>query len=333
VALWLDELNSRTILLYVHFLACFLGLAYLPFSKMFHIFATPISQMANAVMVRGKSDPASYAVKQIMELDGCMHCGACTLRCSVAVAFQQIPNVNILPSEKIASIKRLASGKKLSSEQLATIQQGMYLCTNCHRCTDVCPAGINLQELWTSVRDALTRKSLPEPLLLSPLSLNRALKAHSREPGDEGKPEEWAKEAIEATCDMEKVRDRSSPLKAGNDKLPRVIHGALAPHGFSNCFRCVTCSNVCPVVRNYRKPMEVVGLMPHQIMHAVGLQQWDLVFSARMLWDCLGCYQCQENCPMNVHVADILYELKHIAIKRTLAGIEKEPVLPRGGTS
>jgi heterodisulfide reductase subunit C len=246
--------------------------------------------------------------------------------------------VNILPSEKISSIKSLASGRELSAQQLATIQQGMFLCTNCHRCTDVCPAGINLQELWGSVRAALTRKSLPEPLLLSPLSLHRVLAPHTLEPGVEGKPEEWAKEAVDSTCDMEKVRDRNTPLEAEDRRMPGEIHAALAPHGFSNCFRCMTCSNVCPVVRNYRKPMEVVGLMPHQIMHGVGLQQWDLVFSARMLWDCVGCYQCQENCPMSVKVADILFKLKNIAIKRALAEIDSKsvsskPVLPRGGTS
>ena len=48
---------------------------------------------------------------QLMELDACTHCGTCSLRCSVAIAFEEIPNINILPSEKIASIKALASGK------------------------------------------------------------------------------------------------------------------------------------------------------------------------------------------------------------------------------
>jgi len=56
--------------------------------------------------------------------------------------------------------------------------------------------------------------------------------------------------------------------------------------------------------------------LPHELMHAVGLRCWDLVFSSRMLWDCLGCYQCQENCPQCVSVTDILYELKNRAISR-----------------
>jgi len=70
------------------------------------------------------------------------------------------------------------------------------------------------------------------------------------------------------------------------------------------------------VVRNYSHPTEALGLLPHQLMHAAGMGLWDLVFSSRMLWDCLGCYQCQEHCPQGVCVADIIYEFKNIAITR-----------------
>ncbi len=37
----LDRGGASNILWYIHFLACFIGLAYLPFSKMFHIISTP----------------------------------------------------------------------------------------------------------------------------------------------------------------------------------------------------------------------------------------------------------------------------------------------------
>ncbi|GAG84156.1 unnamed protein product, partial [marine sediment metagenome] len=42
IALGLDRANMPTLLWYLHFLACFVGMAYLPFSKMFHIFASPV---------------------------------------------------------------------------------------------------------------------------------------------------------------------------------------------------------------------------------------------------------------------------------------------------
>ncbi|MCK4729590.1 MAG: 4Fe-4S dicluster domain-containing protein, partial [Desulfobacterales bacterium] len=70
---------------------------------------------------------------------------------------------------------------------------------------------------------------------------------------------------------------------------------------------------VCPVVGNYENPQEVLGLVPHQIMHALALGRRDLTFGSRMLWDCVTCYICQEYCPQGVSVTDVLYELKNLS--------------------
>ncbi|MBU2497964.1 MAG: 4Fe-4S dicluster domain-containing protein, partial [Proteobacteria bacterium] len=192
----LDGAGIPDALLLVHYLACFIGLAYLPFSKMFHMFVSPLSLLANAVMDSEKSSPANLLTKQAMELDACMHCGSCTSRCSVAVCFEQIPNLRILPSEKIAPLKALAAGKRLREDQLQTLQEGLYLCTNCHHCTDACPAGINLQELWFSAREALLEKGQPEYLILSPLSFYRGLRCEDLVPEHYAKPAERVKQAI-----------------------------------------------------------------------------------------------------------------------------------------
>ena len=84
---------------------------------------------------------------------------------------------------------------------------------------------------------------------------------------------------------------------------------------FSACFGCQTCTTVCPVVANYENPQEALGLLPHQIMQAAGLGLRDLAFGSNMLWDCLTCYQCQEQCPQGVWVTDVLYELKNLAVR------------------
>jgi heterodisulfide reductase subunit C len=316
VAEEMDRANMPAVLWYLHFLACFVGLAYLPFSKMFHIFASPLSLMVNAVTDPSTSSAANIATKQMIELDACVHCGTCTLRCSVAVAFEEIPNVNILPSEKIASLKVLAAGKDLSSSELRTIQTGMFICTTCNRCTNVCPAGINLTDLWLSAKEALLQKSLPEFSLLSPFSLYRGLGQESLDQSQYRKPLSLVWEAIASEFDHGKGRGLSLPFELGEKTLLTRLNTSMQANSFSHCYCCVTCSNSCPVVRNYRRPEDVLGLLPHQIMHAVGFRLWDLVFSSKMLWNCLGCYQCQENCPQNVRVTDILYELKNMAVSR-----------------
>ena len=127
IAIWLDEIGGVTILWYIHFIACFAGLAYLLFSKMFHIICTPLSLIANQVMDPGHSAPANVLTRQIMELDACTHCGSCSLNCSAAMIYEAIGNENILPSEKMACLKKMVAGKQLDPGQLKAIAEGVYL--------------------------------------------------------------------------------------------------------------------------------------------------------------------------------------------------------------
>ena len=319
VALGLDRANVPQILWYIHFLACWLGLAYLPFSKMFHIFASPLTLLANSVMDSDRSEAANIATRQVMELDGCTHCCTCSLHCSVGVAFERIGNANILPSEKIASVKALASGGELTAQQLREIQEGIYLCTNCHRCTVVCPAGINLQDLWFNVRETLLARGYPELLVLSPLSYYRGLRRESFVEDGYGEPLVRAREAIAARCEQMRVVDKPLLLTPSDKKFKGGLALSDQASTFSSCFGCETCTTVCPVVANFENPQEVLGLLPHQIMHSCGLGLKDLAFGSNMLWDCVTCYQCQEHCPQGVRVTDVLYELKNRAIQQVKA--------------
>jgi heterodisulfide reductase subunit C/nitrate reductase gamma subunit len=290
VALSLDRANISALLWYIHFLACFIALAYLPFSKFFHILASPLSLLVNAVMEKGESDRANIATKQAIELDACTGCGTCSLRCSVAVVLEEIPNVNILPSEKMVSLKALASGKELSAKELRMIQEGAYLCTNCKRCTVVCPVGINLQDLWVNLQEYLVQQGYPEPVV-------------------------WAREAIGAEFNPVDMQDKVLSLIPADTGLQSGATLSAEVNTFSVCFGCKNCTTVCPVVGNYDNPQEVLGLLPHQIMHSVGLGLTDLALGSRMLWDCVTCYQCQEHCPQGVCVTDLFYELKNLAFR------------------
>jgi len=252
---------------------------------------------------------------QLMELDACTHCGMCTSRCSVAIAFEGIPNINILPSEKIASIKALASGRPLEEREIRDLQEGVTLCTNCYRCTVVCPVGIDLQNFWIKVRELLLQRGIPELLVLSPLSFYRGLMKDETAQGDYEKPLTRAREAIASQCDLLRNKDKILPVTSADRRLQSGLNLSAQAKTFSACFGCQTCTTVCPVVGNYDRPQEALGLLPHQIMQAAGLGLRDLAFGSSMLWDCLTCYQCQEQCPQGVCVTDVLYELKNLAVK------------------
>ena len=291
IARSIDEARADLWLWYIHFLACFFGLAYLPFSKFFHIISSPVSLLVNGVSDQNLADPANTVTRRALALDACVHCGSCTLRCSVAPVFSKMLNLNILPSEKLISIKKtLVKDKQFGPELLQTIQEGSFICTGCYRCTEVCPVGINLQDLWLASKEDLAKKGFPE--------LNM-----------------WARKSCETEYGF-KIKDLETPLTLDGALTRKHLDLSSQADTFSVCFECQTCTNVCPVVANYENPGEALDLTPHQIMHSLGLGLRDMALGSRMIWDCTTWYLCQEHCPQGVHVTDVFYELKNLAYEQ-----------------
>jgi heterodisulfide reductase subunit C len=85
------------------------------------------------------------------------------------------------------------------------------------------------------------------------------------------------------------------------------------PETFWACVQCTTCTSVCPVVAASDDPQKDLDLTPQQIMNLLRLQLRDQALGSRMLWDCVTCYKCQEHCPQDIKVADVLYELRNVA--------------------
>ena len=313
VAVPLDHADGITILWYIHIIACFAGLAYLPFSKMFHIFAVPLCLIAGQVMDPKRSLPANILTRQMVELDACTHCGSCSLHCSAGMIYEALGNEYILPSEKITFLKKMVSGRATDDTQLKAIQQGVYLCTNCDRCTVRCPSGIQLKELWYAVREELLLKGPPLAAILTPFSFARGLLIQPKLHADDY--------ALPVENAVAKVAGKFAGLMkpdgaiALNTKSPEDRQPILKDRTFSHCFSCQSCTTVCPVVGNYDHPEQALGLLPHQIMSCLGLGLTQLAAGAKMIWDCLTCYKCQENCPQEVEVCDLLFDLKNVAAK------------------
>jgi len=313
-ALFLDRTGISGLLYYIHILACFVGLALLPFSKMFHIISTPICLLANSVMDKGCSLPANIVTRQVLEVDACVHCGTCSRFCSAMMGYEARGNPYILPSEKMAYLKKFTGQKDTGEKVFKAMQEGVYLCTNCDRCTVVCPSGINLRELWINLREDLIQKGLPEPLMLSPLSLVRGLNRKTLSDNDYPMPLKAARMTLAGPFDSLNDPDKpiSLPMPKGRDDSDLKILDST----YAYCFGCQNCTTVCPVVDCYESPQETLGLLPHQIMRCLGLGLKEMATGPDMLWDCVTCYQCQEHCPQEVKVADILYDLKNMAVEK-----------------
>lgn len=317
IATFLDKLPTTTIFWYIHYLASLFLLAYLPFSKMFHMLTGPASLMVNAVMDEN-SDTANIATRQALELDACTNCGICTLNCSMKIVFETIPNLDIFPSKKIKAIKYIGSKKFFDNEKLRDLREGLLLCTNCRRCTNVCPVGINLQDMWFNVREKLFTQGYNNDFFtLSPLSFYRSLMNDQLEGDRASRPAEQAMDVIEKMFPFKKESEQPVSLPSSVElEKEKIPGGELSKDTktFAYCFGCQICTTACPVTASYDNAEEALGLLPHQIMHCLALEIREKTLGSGMLWSCLTCYQCQEQCPQGVKITDIFYELKNLAI-------------------
>ncbi len=143
-----NSIRLDLILWQVHFLCCFAMLAYLPFSKFMHLFTSAFSLMVRSLEDYGALQPANRITRRIISLDACMNCGQCSLHCSVKPINHALGNPNILPAHKLGSLKKYVQKRLTTDSELSAFNEGSIICTECYRCTQVCPAGINLQDLW-----------------------------------------------------------------------------------------------------------------------------------------------------------------------------------------
>jgi len=151
-----------------------------------------------------------------------------------------------------------------------------------------------------------------QPIMLSPLSLVRSLNRQELSPETYQNPLSATGRALAGDFKVltEPAKIFSLPIKAVSYQ-----DAGLLANNFTACFGCQTCTTSCPVVKNYENPEAELDLLPHQIMYCLASGLTEIALGSRMLWSCLTCYQCQENCPQQVQVTDIFYELKNQAVQ------------------
>ena len=292
----LDRAQLPAWLLYLHVFTCFIGLATLPFTRFFHAVAAPVSLLSSASVPVQASCSASRASRRALALDACVACGICDARCSVAPLAQHLDNRHLLPSHKLVATGALARARLAfghtaagAGDEALRAAEGAFHCTDCGRCSIACPVGLDLEDLWRAGRGDLAGAGLPAPAqwvqARSPLAWAESLQRDS-----------WPRSFFDPdVVDAPLSADRSS---------------------FARCVQCQTCTNVCPVVAHSADPAYGVDLTPQKVMNMLRLGLRDLTLGSRMVRDCAICYQCQEHCPDGLRVADIMIELRALAVQR-----------------
>ena len=121
-----------------------------------------------------KIDPAFYTVRQLIELDACTRCGECRVWCPTFAEKESLEAIT--PFKKIDSLRtylrrqnsvlaKLLGRTEITDAELGMFAEGVYDCTLCARCYQVCPVGIDMRPLWIAMREQLVNLGLQPELM------------------------------------------------------------------------------------------------------------------------------------------------------------------------
>lgn len=85
---------------------------------------------------------------------------------------------------------------------------------------------------------------------------------------------------------------------------------ASTPGGTPNlslCLQCGTCGGSCPSGPDMEHT-------PRRLFAMIAAGMREDVLKSNTPWYCVSCYYCMVRCPQDVHITDIMYTLKRIAI-------------------
>jgi len=160
----LSALTVHAALWYFHMLLAFGFIAYIPYSKLFHMVASslniflkstspigelsPVDQRSNDVRYFGAARLEEFSRKQLLELDACISCGRCQKGCPAYLSGAPLSPRVVLRSLKRHSIEEHSIFQRKENTKNNLIidkvisKETLLSCTTCGLCEDKCPISI-----------------------------------------------------------------------------------------------------------------------------------------------------------------------------------------------
>ena len=88
----------------------------------------------------------------------------------------------------------------------------------------------------------------------------------------------------------------------------QVIAATPGESNLKRCIQCGTCGGSCPSGND-------MDHTPRALFALTEAGMKDEVLKSNTPWFCVSCYYCTVRCPQEVHITDIMYTLKRIAVK------------------
>ncbi len=103
----------------------------------------------------------------------------------------------------------------------------------------------------------------------------------------------------------------SEPAARPKSFLDEITAATPGDARLDMCIQCGTCGGSCPSGADMQHS-------PRQLfaMARAGLRRE--VLSSNTPWFCVSCYYCTVRCPQEIHITDIMYTLKRMAVKEKM---------------
>lgn len=104
-----------------------------------------------------------YSVRQLLEMQACTNCQICADVCPAVIASKEGELSAVYRMKGLRKILKSRTGlfriffgkKELSEKEWKQYSDTVFRCTLCGNCQEICPVGINLKDLWLSLRHDL----------------------------------------------------------------------------------------------------------------------------------------------------------------------------------
>lgn len=104
------------------------------------------------------------------------------------------------------------------------------------------------------------------------------------------------------------------PVKEANPNVRFLEEVSARTAGVSRlemCIQCGTCGGSCPCSSD-------MDHTPRMLFAMIRAGMREEALSSNTPWICVSCYHCVVRCPQDVHIADVMYTLKNMAIEAKL---------------
>ncbi|MCG2763826.1 MAG: (Fe-S)-binding protein [Desulfarculaceae bacterium] len=153
-------------------------------------------------------DNRLYSKGQLLSMEACTGCAACAEACPAVNASGdgELSGLYRLDWRRRAGkagagwLRRLFGGKPPSERQWKAFSDTVFRCTLCGNCTEVCPAGIGLKDLWLSLRQELVEREAYPPKV--DLIRDNLTESHNVFGEEQDERAEWVEDMDEPPDDL-----------------------------------------------------------------------------------------------------------------------------------